>query len=252
MKQWYSAVELAGLPGLPALPNNVARKAKAQNWDSRPRSGRGGGYEYAYQTLPRQTQEELLHQAVESAAKSNAQATSYTARKPVPRRRVLRQAKTTVEQRTDAWLAILRLYETWDTSYPSETKLERDIAFVQAYRNQQLDLPDWVYACVSKISRNSLKSKQKRRREAAKITALGGNYGHRRGTGRIDSDPDLQTAIKLCLDAGGKHWGASQIYEILQLEFGLDPTEISLGQLLLPDNSIGTTDNCIAHSKLSK
>ncbi|WP_310485728.1 hypothetical protein [Chamaesiphon sp. VAR_48_metabat_403] len=42
--------------------------------------------------------------------------------------------------------------------------------------------------------------------------------GHRRGTGRIDSDPDLQTAIETCLAAGGKHWGASQIYDILQLE----------------------------------
>jgi Mu transposase, C-terminal/Transposase len=47
----------------------------------------------------------------------------------------------------------------------------------------------------------------------------------------IDSNPDLSAAIETCLAAGGKHWGASQIYDILQLEFGLDPETCSLGQV---------------------
>jgi putative transposase len=61
MKQWYSAFELAGLPGLPALSNNITRKAKAEKWQSRQRTGRGGGKEYAYNSLPKPTQAALIH-----------------------------------------------------------------------------------------------------------------------------------------------------------------------------------------------
>jgi putative transposase len=100
-------------------------------------------------------------------------------------------------------------------------------------------LVNWVYAYLPKLSRSTLKAKQKLRREAETISALGGNYGHRRGTGRIESDPDLSAAIlqgrgyanETCLAAGGKHWGASQIHDILQLEFGLDPETCSLRQV---------------------
>jgi transposase InsO family protein len=145
--------------------------------------------------------------------------------------RTLFAGKTTIEQRTDAWLAILRAYEAWGNYHQLKGLLGKDLAFVQAYQQQQLDLPNWIYAAVPKLSRNSLKAKQKLRREAPKITALGGNYGHRRGKGKIDSDSELQAAIRACLAAGGKHWGASQIYEILQLEFGLDPADCSIGQL---------------------
>jgi putative transposase len=105
--------------------------------------------------------------------------------------------------------------------------LERDTAFVRAYNKRQLVLVNWVYAYLPKLSRSTLKAKQKLRREAESISALGGNYGHRRGAGRIDSDPDLPAAIETCLAAGGKHWGASQIYDILQLEFGLNPKQPS-------------------------
>jgi Mu DNA-binding domain len=68
MKQWYSAFELAGLSGLPALPNNVTRKAKAEQWQTRERVGRGGGKEYAYNSLPPQTQAELIQSEAKTIA----------------------------------------------------------------------------------------------------------------------------------------------------------------------------------------
>ncbi|RUT14473.1 hypothetical protein DSM107010_00190 [Chroococcidiopsis cubana SAG 39.79] len=225
MKQWYSAFELAGLSGLPSLPNNVTRKAKAEQWQSRQRMDRGGGKEYAYGSLPKQTQEALIEKTAHTAMMI-----PLTVNQTLPRQ-VQSKVKTTSEQRTDAWLAILRAYEAWCDFNTFKTVLERDTAFVQTYNNQQLALPNWVYAYLPHLSRSQLKAKQKLRREAEKITALGGKYGHRRGTGRIDSDPNLQIAIEACLAAGGKHWGASQIYDILQLEFGLDPENCSLGQL---------------------
>ncbi|WP_029009367.1 transposase domain-containing protein [Azospirillum halopraeferens] len=54
MKEWYSAAELAGmaLPGLPGTESATIRRAKAKNWRSRPRGGRGGGLEYHVSALP--------------------------------------------------------------------------------------------------------------------------------------------------------------------------------------------------------
>jgi putative transposase len=225
MKQWYSAFELAGLSGLPALPNNITRKAKAEKWQSRQRIGRGGGKEYAYNSLPKPTQTALIHDSVHKKVvnlDTNPIRVDST---------LQQQVKPTSEQRIDAWLVILRTYEHWCIHHTFETVLDRDTAFVRAYNDRQLVIVNWVYAYLPDLSRSTLKAKQKLRREAETISALGGNYGHRRGTGRIDSDPDLPAAIETCLAAGGKHWGASQIYDILQLEFGLDPETCSLGQV---------------------
>jgi putative transposase len=228
MRQWYSASELAGLNGLPALSNNVVRKAKAEKWQSRQRSGRGGGKEYFYNSLPQQTQAELTQKFDSEVVKIDAESKKQN---PQVRSTVQQQVKSTSEQRIDAWLLILRAYEQWCAGQSFDKALDRDIAFVRAYNNQELALVSWVYGYIPKLSRTTLKKKQNLRREAPNIAALGGNHGHRRGTGRIDSDEDLQAAIKTCLAAGGVHWGASQIYDILQLEFGLDPETCSIGQL---------------------
>ncbi|MDV2997488.1 MAG: hypothetical protein N4J56_007193 [Chroococcidiopsis sp. SAG 2025] len=234
-QRWYSASELSGLPGMPAASHNVTRKAKLEGWKSRPRQGRGGGNEYAHYSLPAIAQTALNESNDRGKIAQTALPPTITDRSIAtaqsPRRELRPQLKPTINDRTDAWLAILRLYETEIDHAHFKTHLERDVAFVDAYNQRQLELPNWVYAILPKLSRSSLKAKQKLRQTADRITALGGKYGHRRGTGKIDADFDLQAAIKTCLTTGGKHWGASQIYEILQLEFGLEPDRVSLGQL---------------------
>ena len=59
MKTWFSASELAGLPGMPTRSGHIPRMARAQNWISRPRVGRGGGREYSRDSLPAATQSHL-------------------------------------------------------------------------------------------------------------------------------------------------------------------------------------------------
>ncbi len=60
VKQWYSAVELAGLPGLPTTRQNVILKAKREDWPSRPRRRQGGGREYRVIAIPAATLIALL------------------------------------------------------------------------------------------------------------------------------------------------------------------------------------------------
>lgn len=59
-REWYSASKLAGLPGLPGTVQRINAKARNQNWHYRKRKGRGGGREYAFTSLPIETQAALV------------------------------------------------------------------------------------------------------------------------------------------------------------------------------------------------
>lgn len=58
----YSAKELFNLAllGLPKSERRILEKAKRENWQSRKRTGRGGGLEYAFSSLPTEIQQEIL------------------------------------------------------------------------------------------------------------------------------------------------------------------------------------------------
>lgn len=59
-KEYYSASQLAGLPGMPRSAKGVSFRAKAQGWPCRPRRARGGGSEYHFSALPEETRAALL------------------------------------------------------------------------------------------------------------------------------------------------------------------------------------------------
>lgn len=76
MKDFYTAQELATL-NLESLPNsksNVIRWAKKGSWITRKRAGRGGGVEYAFDSLPSDVQDEIHIIAARQAAKAQAKA----------------------------------------------------------------------------------------------------------------------------------------------------------------------------------
>lgn len=60
IKDWYSSKELEGLKGLPSLATNITRKAKKESWKRQNAQGiKGGGFEYHYSSLPKETKQEL-------------------------------------------------------------------------------------------------------------------------------------------------------------------------------------------------
>lgn len=59
-KEWYSASELAGFPGMPGTVQNVNARAKRENWECRKRASRGGGKEYRITSLPEITRLALI------------------------------------------------------------------------------------------------------------------------------------------------------------------------------------------------
>ena len=72
-KGWFSAQELAGLPGMPSTYSAVIRAAKKNLWANRTKV-RGKGLEYSLTALPKQTQKHILglvmNQTVEAPAPS--------------------------------------------------------------------------------------------------------------------------------------------------------------------------------------
>jgi putative transposase len=75
MKEWYSAKELAGLPGMPGTDRAIQIKAEKNNWPSRPRAGRGGGREYHISALPADTRIALAGETSRQYAESSRQQT---------------------------------------------------------------------------------------------------------------------------------------------------------------------------------
>lgn len=73
MKPWYTAAELAGLPGLPGTRRQVATRATREGWERRTRSGRGGGYEYAARCLPEETRTHLVMQDMRTSGQEAAE-----------------------------------------------------------------------------------------------------------------------------------------------------------------------------------
>ena len=66
MKEWFSAQELADMKisCLPATERGIQIKATKEFWQSRPRSGRGGGKEYNIASLPVRAKEELARRSL--------------------------------------------------------------------------------------------------------------------------------------------------------------------------------------------
>lgn len=58
MKQWYTAIELAGLAGLQITDRRIREKAKRGEWKARKRQG-SKAMEYHIKSLPLETQQLL-------------------------------------------------------------------------------------------------------------------------------------------------------------------------------------------------
>ncbi|MBF0154547.1 MAG: transposase, partial [Magnetococcales bacterium] len=119
-KLWYSAQELAGLPGLPGSERNVREMAQREGWQSRKKTV-GKGLEYHRSSLPPETQQALAMEGLRRARKAENQAMIAAPAKAlaIP---AARDLKDWQRKKMDARLTILRWLETLAQSEGSMNK----------------------------------------------------------------------------------------------------------------------------------
>ncbi|WP_442962600.1 DNA-binding protein [Pseudomonas nitroreducens] len=73
IRDFHSAKELAGLPGMPQTVSGVIRQSKRESWACQLRIGRGGGQEFHIKSLPDETRQALMQAAIASISEAPAQ-----------------------------------------------------------------------------------------------------------------------------------------------------------------------------------
>lgn len=140
-QEWFTAKELAGLPGVPATHSAVVRRAKRDGWDFRQRQGRGGGREYAFASLPIETQAALLKQQApkKQARKPAPVATSTTGREELWE--VYDAAPNSMKEQAERRLAILEAIQKLKDN--GATKTEAIKQAMETYQESRATLYRW-------------------------------------------------------------------------------------------------------------
>lgn len=73
MRNWYSARELAGLPGMPGTERAIQLRAKREHWEGQGRLG-SKAIEYHFSALPKETQAALINASVNESQPAQVEA----------------------------------------------------------------------------------------------------------------------------------------------------------------------------------
>ena len=163
LKSHFSAQELADLEldSLPKTKKAILDKAKRENWTSKPRQGKGGGYEYSLNSLPQETQAELIlknseKSAVEISDRSEATAPQRKELNYLPEvfwrayDRVTQKQKDKAESRFKAVCAVTELIANGMEVRPALAKTAERFGESPKsverwyYRTKPFDRSDWL------------------------------------------------------------------------------------------------------------
>ncbi|QLG90904.1 transposase [Pseudomonas yamanorum] len=129
MRNWYSAQELAGLPGLPGTARNVKAMAAREHWEGQTRLG-SKAVEYAFAMLPKITQAALI-----AASVREAEPQSVVVSKPISIKRDSISASRLYEDQRSvmtARLAFVREIERMSQTISQQRAIDSLVALAKA------------------------------------------------------------------------------------------------------------------------
>jgi len=230
MKEWFSASELAGLPGLPTTDRRVREYAKRNDWSARPRN-KGKGLEYHIGSLPSETRAEIGAQNVKKKTADPVKAGSSAGRKAAVRSvmqnkcdRIGREKGLSTylnldekgRNRADARAAILEAVKEFTAA--SSLSGRRGVeAFTAKYNLGEIILEDWIHQEVETVAAATLYRWQKRFDQDG-IGSLAGNYKGQAGRSLIDRQGDLRDYIVAMLTEY-PHTTASHVMKAIRAHF---------------------------------
>jgi transposase InsO family protein len=217
MKSWFTTSELAALalPGLPSTRQGWETLAERDGWAevanmARPRSGRGGGFEYHLDLLPAAALAAFASRAVgavkvEEKDRIDAEAAAETA--------ILTTASL---DHRDARLALLAAAERC-VHAGNFSRGAADKAFCALYNLGKIEVDSWVRAAVPELAPRSI-ARWRALRAKGEIGRLAIDKGAaRRGRGALDQ-PDVRSWL-LGFLAHKPHTSAQSALDYLTAKF---------------------------------
>ncbi len=225
---YYSAKELAGLPGMPMSESATIRRAKRKGWDTGKRSGRGGGLEYALESLPLATRQALAKnqpapateagQAGQSAgkklaltAKTQQRSTYRTAEEGLKAAITLNERE---QQRDQARSAILNDWQAYRRTSGEAIKPSMESYAIYYNAGERIGM-EHTRTIVPKVSQRTL---LRWRKDLKTKGHLGANFGTRKGSSKIDSQPEVSEFVQAMMTSY-PHCRASQVIQTLRARF---------------------------------
>ena len=185
MKEAYSTKELVSLFCI--SQQGVDKRASREHWQSRPRTGRGGGREWLVASMP-----EATRLALAAKLAPAAESLLFT---PKPVSLPVEASRSAKAQcRADAKAMVLHLCVVF-TKVAKLSKTRGMEAFAVRWNAGEIEAEGWLKKAVPHVTKNTLINWDKAVRQNG-AQRLAGDYGKgRRGKGCIDSQPDVRDAI---------------------------------------------------------
>jgi putative transposase len=186
---------------MPSTMQGLRKMASRSSWTSRDRAGLGGGREYLLSSLPTETQAALV--AIRS--KEAVSAGQLAARKDLLKADLRKAANDAQRGRftmlqgwrgnwMDARLAILTAFRTFSAEMPRISKAEAAVLFCRAYNESHADAGSEARALYPDIGHQTV-LRWEREVKAKGLAGVVTNYGNRRGSGVIESNPALHDFV---------------------------------------------------------
>ena len=217
-----------GLPGFPATKQGVLKVAAREGWPSRRRAGRGGGCEYPISVLPEVARNELRRrQRIEDAEAGKAFIRRDRLKDVLSERTALVARQTSLaafvhlgdrrQREAEARAIIVKACDAYIADEGITKKRGREL-FAAAYAKGEIPAEEWVRELIPSFCANSIENWRKLL-ENEGLARLAGNYGqHRKGTGKIDSDPEMK-AFVLGMLHDHPHTGADKVIKGMRARF---------------------------------
>lgn len=227
-KEWFTAQELAGLAGMPSSDRRVRSRAEKEEWQTQKRANSKAS-EYHITSLPMETRQALAKGSAEAIAQSDAptivagRAAAQLIAGTVNRQAVSNSVRQMVtmaphkRNRAEARVTIVQAMELFCAPYAAVRQLVKgEQAFVVAYNQRELNMPEDVYALVKQVSTASLRRWGKTLDEEG-VAALAGRYRNERPH-KVAENPDMADFLKGLVSAKphlANKW--SQLHRLLHV-----------------------------------
>ena len=222
-RQWLSAAELAGLPGMPTRDADMSRSASRHGWKTQ-RQGRA--LLYCVSSLPPETQAELARRAALSehpaalsdaykagAALAEAMRPAASAEVPAP---LSAPAESKASAVARARLEVLRHRDAFAAA-SGLSKSEAAVFFARAWSDGRIEADAEVRQLIPTVSASTLARWEASERSGG-MAGLAPKYGATKGRSRIDEHPEVADAI-LGMMVQMPHVRAKHVHEMVMTRF---------------------------------